>query len=1050
VREGNAIVPIAGVEAYFRPERGSKETRKAWHLCLFAKNLTGWHSLLRITSRAYEDNEEGGGFYQYPCVDWDLLETHREGLIASTACVSGWLGHSIKLGDDKGANDYLKRMQKLFGDDLWLEIMPHDFDEQRMINIEIANLAQQHSIPIIATTDAHFPYADWADTQQVAKLMATSSSFQKREKQIADRRAKKEAAGEEDDGDEGFATLVPTAYLMSEDECRKWFADAHPNLPTDVVDEGIANTHLLAQSTTPFMLNQRNKLPKVVDSMEEAEATVREWCEEGFERIQNPPPEIVGGGNIFMMKVRDPDKPAKSNEEMKVYRERYEYEMGVLKANGVLDYIIITGETVRWARSQNILTNIRGSAAGSLVLYLIGLTPIDPITWGLLFERFLNPGRKGLPDIDIDFQHDRRGEVKAWLAERYGADHIADIISHQTFQPKAVIADVARTFDVPFVEINELNATIDIRAEDEETTLEEIRPINDKLDEFAKKYPDVWKHALRLEGMVRNASKHAAGVVITDEPVTRYMPLERGKKGDHVTSWSDRADFPAVSDYGLLKLDMLGIKGLTKQAVALDLIAKRHNRVINLMNLPIHRDPHDVDPEVMKIFQAGFTLGIWQFGSRGITNLLKSIKPDWGGDLTAANALYRPGPMGEGSTWEYADLKQMPSDEIVYWDDLVKPVLEETYGIVAYQEQVMEICKTIGGFSGGQADDMRKAMGKLYRLPGSEAKRFMNQFKNLWDSGIAEHGLDERVGESIWERILSFGGYGFNKSHAATYSVQAYEDAWLKYYFPHEFYCALLWYPPSTTQKNSAAKARFMQAVYREADHLGVKIAPPDINTSDKNFTLDGDVLRYGLQSVKDLGPAAANAIMKYRPFESWEDFTKRVPAKECNSKARTALIESGAADRFDLRADKSGAEIIALEKDRLGLAMSMTSMVEQNRALILEHVHSTQEFEDLAEDDEAVIGGDVININETTVKKGYQQGRKMAFVDLALGVEQWRCTFFADMWDAHRDLIESGEPIMVVGAKNNWRSIHTVKVQQVISLSEWLENIEAEEGAVA
>ena len=334
--------------------------------------------------------------------------------------------------------------------------------------------------------------------------------------------------------------------------------------------------------------------------------------------------------------------------------------------------------------------------------------------------------------------------------------------------------------------------------------------------------------------------------------------LNAGRRAILSRRWSDRADFPAVSDHGFVKLDMLGLKGLTKQAVALRLIKERHDIEIDLDDLGIQTDPRNVDPEVMEIFRKGLTLGVWQFGGRGITNLVKSIKPDWCGDLTAANALYRPGPMGMGTTWEYADLKKMPAEELDIWHEKVQDVLLETYGIIAYQEQVMEVCQRLGGFTGGQADDMRKAMGKLYRLKGTAAQQYMEQFKSTWDQGITDNGIEKRLGEEIWKKILSFGGYGFNKSHSGSYVVQAYQDAFLKAYYPHEFYCALLHWPPSAAEKNSEEKSRFRQAVFREAEVMGVSVEPPDINTSDVDFTLDGDVLRFGLRSITDVGAVGA------------------------------------------------------------------------------------------------------------------------------------------------------------------------------------------------
>ena len=1020
VREGDPIIPICGVEAYFRKDRSErdKDHRSANHLTVFAKNLKGWHSLLRLTSRAYEDNREGGGFYQYPCVDTDLLREHGEGLIIMSGCISGYLSTQIKLGDDIEAERYIEEMLDIFGDDFYFEIQPHDFAEQKFVNVEVANYATKYGRPVVTGCDAHAPYKDWVTTQQVAKLMSTKSSFEKEKK--------RQEKG--DVPDEGFAKLLPTAYMMDEKTVRKLYADAHPDLPESVVDESIKSTVTLAKTCKPFMLDKRNKLPRVSKDEAHAEKILREWCEEGLERI------------------------GKTDDQE--YLDRYEFEFGVLKEKGVLDYFVLTGDMVRWARAQGIMVNVRGSAAGCLVSYLIGIVAIDPIGWGLLFERFLNPGRKGLPDIDLDFQDDRRDEVKQYLADKYGRDHIADIIAHQTFQPKAAILDVGRAFDVPYTEVESLNKTIDIRADDEETTLEQIRQINPDLDAFAEKYPEVWMHATRLEGTVRNQSKHAAGVVITDRPITDYIPLERGKKGDHVTSWSDRADFPAVSDHGLVKLDILGIKGLTKQATALNLIEERHGEKPDLNALGVMTDPADVDEKVMEIFTKGMTLGVWQFASRGITNLLKQIKPDWAGDICAANALYRPGPMGRGSTWEYAELKLMPEEELDYWHPDIKDILLETYGIIAYQEQVMNVCKQLGGFTGGQADDMRKAMGKLYRLKGDAAQRYMAQFKSTWDAGCKSNGMALELSEEIWHKILAFGGYGFNKSHSASYAVQAYHDAWLKTYFAPEFYCALLMHPPSTVE-SAKGKAKFMQAIFRESEEFGVTIAPPDINISGRRFTLgmintpDENKLLYGLRAIKDVGDSAAAAILEHRPFESWDDFMERCGKKgevKVNVSARTGLIESGACDRWDMRAGNSGAEISRMEKQRLGVTLTMTGEAQQHKELIAENIYTPEEIEDLEDKREVIVGGDVIDVSETTVKKkGPMQGRDMAFVTIAFGTNQWRVTFFPDLWDSYRDLVESGA-MMIAGKKDTFRNEVSIIANQCASIEEWVQTVQEED----
>jgi DNA polymerase III alpha subunit len=479
------------------------------------------------------------------------------------------------------------------------------------------------------------------------------------------------------------------------------------------------------------------------------------------------------------------------------------------------------------------------------------------------------------------------------------------------------------------------------------------------------------------------------------------------------------------------------------------LIEERHGIKIDLDDpdqMPVLRDPYDVDPKVMEIFTKGMTIGIWQFTGRGITNLLKQIKPDWMGDLIATNALYRPGAMGEGSTWDYADLKQMPEDEIVYWDESIRFALAETFGIVAYQEQVMEICKTLGGFTPGQADDMRKAMGKLYRLPGRAAQEYMAQFKDQWDQGFKERDLGQALAEEIWKHMLSFGGYGFNKSHAGSYALQAYRDGWLKAYYPPEFYCSLLHNPPSTLTKNAKKKSEFIRATFREAEILDVTVAPPDINVSDRFFTLDGDVLRFGLESINDVGAASAGHIISKRPFENWEDFTRRVTPQEANSKVRDALMQSGACDSWGMRDELSGKEITKLEKERLGIPVTMTGEIQQNEALIRHHIYEVEEFESLGDKEEVIVGGEVLSISETKVKKGKTAGQEMAFVEIGLGLNMWRCTFFPELWARHKALLESGEPVMLVGRKDTYKGQTQVITQDCISLTTWLANIEKEE----
>jgi DNA polymerase-3 subunit alpha len=643
------IMPIVGVEAYYRPDRSSRMTRQAWHLVLLAKNLTGWHNLLKIVSTAYGEQSDGGGFYQYPCVDDALLDKYTEGISATSACFQSWLAQLIRSGDSVAVRDYVQSMKNRYGDDFRLEIMPHDFEEQRMLNCEIYKISEELSVPLIATSDQHFVLPSHAATQRVAKMMATNLSFSKIE-QMMER-------GEEPPY---MSEIHPNLYISTREEMESWFAKYHVDIPKNVVDAALSETAALAQSCKPFMLDKTIKMPQVTKTPEQAEQILSGWIDEGWERILNEYP-----------KAHWDDWPRAE------YKQRIEFEWSILSKRAI-PYMVMIGDICRWMREEGIRYGVRGSAAGCLVSYLIGISELDPIPWGLLMERFLNPGRKGMPDIDVDVESGQRARVKQYVIDKYGQDHVADIITHERFQPKSIIQKLARVYDVPFTEAKAITDTIDIRQDDEETTLDELLPINEKLREFKGKYPEIWEHAIRLEGTIANIGKHAAGVVITPKPITEYMALERGKKGDLVTSWADSADFMVISDNGFQKIDLLGLQNLERHAYACKLIKERHGIDINLSKLDPARDPRIIEEDVMEIFRQGYTTGVFQFGSKGITNLLKSIDPDHLLDLTAANALYRPGPMNGGVTWEYGRIKRGDKSPPEWArNNLVWPVISE-------------------------------------------------------------------------------------------------------------------------------------------------------------------------------------------------------------------------------------------------------------------------------------------------------------------------------------------------------------------------------------
>ena len=748
-REG--IKPIVGIEAYFTPDatlRGN-EVRKNYHLILLAKNQEGFRNLIKLSTKAYSD-----GFYGKPRMDYEMLKEHSAGIMASTACISGYLATMIQKNDTKGVHETIERHLEIFGEDNYrLEIMPHDIPAQRLVNQSLSNLSLEYNIPLLATIDSHIPYEDWLMTQDVILMIATGQTR-------ASRKAKKEA------GEDvyGMAEDIDTLHFMSEKETLDSFKRYHPDISELTVSRAIQETADWTQQIEEIQLDNSNKMPRLNKYKESSKEIVAKRCKEGMERIG---------------KAGDSE-----------YEDRLAFELEIMEKLEVFDYMLLVADLVKEARKKGIrISSGRGSAAGSLVSYLIGIITIDPIGHGLLFERFLNPDRKGLPDIDLDFQDNRRDEVKQIAIDEYGEDKVGNIGAFGTYLPKGSIKDVSKVLDIPFKEVNDLTKVIP--GPPNTPTMEDIEKI-EEFQEYFEKYPEVLEHCKRIEGQVRNLSQHAAGVIICDKPITDFMPMVRAKEEKGlVSAWSDKADYPVVSDMGFLKIDILSIDGLTKQATALESIEKETSEKIDLDKLAVAVNPEEVDQKVMEIFRKGLTVGVWQFSASGITQFLKKVKPDRFEDLVAVNALYRPGPLEGGDANLYAERKN-GKEPIEYWHPAVEPFLKETYGIMCYQEQMMQIVQELGGFSKGEADYFRKACSKLYRVSKTAARKAMADYKPKWDQGCEQKGLSLKESDDIWDRILAFGSYSFNKSHSASYALLAYQDAYLKTYYPKHFYSALL------------------------------------------------------------------------------------------------------------------------------------------------------------------------------------------------------------------------------------------------------------------
>lgn len=987
-------------------------------MIMLAKNLRGWHNLIRITSEAHSS-----GFYQSPCADWDLQERHGEGIMVSTSCVLGPLAYLIENGTDAQVDDWIKRGQSIHGDDLFFAIMPHDFDRQRALNLEIVSRANKFGAPIVHEKDSHYPERGWVDTQKIAILIGTNTTFAEAEEENRKRIA---------NGQEVYELWHDDLHISSEDEDRAMYARYHPDLPESVVDEAMRNTHVIASRVDPLMPDKSLKMPKSAKATDDPREIVLDWCYEGLKRIG---------------KRHDP-----------VYEGRLEYEASVIDGQNAWGYFYFIGDLVRWARSdahlprtlddpepalkQPIRINSgRGSGAASIVCFLSRITMIDPIPHKFKFERFMNPERRSMPDIDLDIASSRRALMKEYCRRKYGAKNVADIVAMQHFQPRAALQNVTRTmygFDhTAFKQIaaltHEKTGVIDPV---NDTDLEVLRLREPGLDNWSKAWPEAWEHARRLENAgdpsVLRLSKHAAGVVVTPCEITDVMATIKSSEDEEGfrTAWAETTRISVVDELGIVKGDLLGIKGMDQQQLIVDMIREHTGEEIDLDALPVLRDPYAVEPEVMEVvFCGALTKKVNQFGSDGIRDFLRRAHPENIVDLAAINALYRPGPLGSGGHNRY--VKRKRGEDASELPEILKPVLGDTYGSIAFQEQVMELFEVLVGYTPGQADDIRKIIAKYYRDKGGlAAEKLAEHRAEFIEAASKLVGLE--YADGLWTEIEPYCNYSFNRAHAGSYVVQSYQDGWLKKHYSIFFYAVCL----SLNEKETAE-------ILREARAFDVSVLPPDINVSRDGFTPDFDAgaIRFGLRGIKGIGDAVADQIAADRPFRDLEDFTERSSRKysKVNKAAREKLIKVGALDCFGARDDgmmawldeQTGEGIYwtpalraQFELEMLGLALEPGGMLGEDGPLVRQHIYSEQEIADAQDGDQVTIGGAVRDLKPTVVKKGRQSGQSMARFKIALDLEEWICVSFPNSWRNICHLVVPGALLMLKGKVNDRRDI--------------------------
>jgi DNA polymerase-3 subunit alpha len=819
------IKPIIGCETYVaetnRQSRNASD-KNPYHLVLLAKNQQGYHNLIQLITKAHLE-----GFYYKPRVDKEILAQYHEGLIALSACAHGELPRLILEGSFEEAATRAAWYKETFGD-FYLEIQRHPIPELEQINRGLLSLSSKLNIPIVATNDVHYVNKEDSASQELLLCIQTNTSIydEKRLKMAGD-----------------------FFYLKSPEEMAELFAD----LP-----EALENTQKIADICQLELEFGRLHLPRLdLPKGKTSDDYLAELCWQGLkQRYPSPTPEI---------------------------EQRLTYELEVIKQTQFADYFLVVWDLISFAKKQSILFGVRGSAAASLALYCLGLTSIDPLSNKLVFERFLNVERREPPDIDLDFQDDRRDEMITYVTQKYGSDHVAQIITFGTLGARAALRDVGRALGMPYSQVDRVARLVTPRPN---ITLDQALAENKELDDIYHEDSAVQNlvdTAKKLEGIARHASTHAAGVVISREPLTQYMPLQRATKDHEQSATMTQFSMESVARLGLLKLDFLGLANLTLLAKAREIIVENCDVSIDLQHIPLD------NAATFELLASGETGGIFQLESAGMRRYIKELQPTTFNDIAAMVALYRPGPMEHIPTFIKA---KHGLESIRYPHPDVKKILEETYGVIVYQDQVLLIVQALAGYSLGQADIFRKAMGKkIPEVMKKERQNFIN--------GAKRNGLSAELAAEIFALIEPFAGYAFNKAHSVSYALIAYQTAYLKANYPVEYMTAFL--------NTYAAHSDRLASAIAECRRLGISVLPPDVNKSKANFAIEKEegkaAISFSLTAIKNVGYAAIEPIISAREkdghFKSIEDFCRRVDLRNTNKKVLESLIKAGAFDRL-------------------------------------------------------------------------------------------------------------------------------------------------------
>jgi DNA polymerase-3 subunit alpha len=1009
IRHG--IKPIVGCEVYVSP--GSRFEKKTgvgegnYHLTLLVKNETGYFNLLKLVSLAHLE-----GFYYKPRVDKGLLSQYNEGLIALSGCLKGEIAAHSSRGELKKALQSAEDYRRIFNDRrFFIEIQNNGVENQLQLNERLLEVAHELSLPVVATNDCHYLHRKDAKAHEVLLCIQTGKTLQ--------------------DSDR-MRFSSDEFYFKSPQE----MADLFQNIP-----EAIAHTLEIAEQCNLEMHFDEKHIPRIaVPTGETPESYLEKLSKDGLERRLSR----YQGEKTFK------DRSAR-------YKARLEEELKIIKSMGYPGYFLIVYDFIRYAKSRAIPVGPgRGSAAGSLVAYALNITDLDPIEYDLIFERFLNPGRKSsMPDVDVDFCMEGRDEVIQYVSEKYGKENVAQIITFGKMQAKAVVRDVGRVLGIPYAEVDRIAKLIPNKIDI--TLAQAVQQEAGLRDAIAKdsRIASLFEIAESLEGLARHASTHAAGVVIANKPLMEYLPLQRGQNSEVITQYAMKQ----VEAIGLVKFDFLGLKTLTVLDQTIHLIQKNRGLSVQLSDIPLD------DSEVYALLGAGSNLGIFQLESSGMRDLLTKLKPQSFKDIIALVALYRPGPLDSGMVGEFIKRKH-GQESIRYELPSLEEILRDTYGVIVYQEQVMRIASALANFSLEDADNLRRAMSKKDALE-------MERQKEKFLEGTKKNKIPPRKAEKIFEQMETFGRYGFNKSHSTAYALLAYQTAYLKTHYPIEFMAALL-----TSEAQNADK---IVKYISECREMGIEILPPDINESFKHFAVIGNQIRFGLTAVKNVGDAAIDIILAEREgngkFQSLYDFCHRVDLRKVNRRVIESLVKCGSFDfskahrsqmltvlgelleqsqrtqkkkgepQLSMLIDHSKAlkedypdmdefpenQLVAFEKETIGFYISRHPLSRYEDEIKKYTNLDTSTLPKLQNGAEVNICGLVSGLKEIVTKKG----DRMAFLTLEDMKGFVEIILFPEVFKAASPCLRGGDPLLVKGILDLTEEHIKIKATEVHSLPE-------------